>query len=34
MFYTTKGMDVVAWFEPISVERVPDDERKRLEAQE
>lgn len=34
MFYTTKGMDVVAWFESISVERVPDDERKRLEAQE
>ena len=32
MFYTTGAMDVVAWFEPISVERVPDDERTRLES--
>jgi hypothetical protein len=33
-FYTTGGMDVVAWFQPISVERVTDDERKHLEVQE
>lgn len=31
MFYTAGNMDVVAWFEPISVERVSDEERAKLE---
>jgi hypothetical protein len=31
IFYSTANFDVVAWFYPIEVERVPEDEKRRLE---
>ena len=31
IFYSTSNFDVVAWFYPIEVERVPNDEKNRLE---
>jgi len=34
IFYSTANFDVVAWFQPIEVERVPEEEKRRLEASE
>jgi hypothetical protein len=34
IFYSTSNFDVVAWFYPIEVERVPNDEKDRLERTE
>jgi len=34
IFYSLSNFDVVAWFHPIEVERVPEEEKRRLEAPE
>ena len=34
IFYSTSNFDVVAWFQPIEVRRVPNDEKRRLESSE
>ena len=32
IFYSTSNFDVVAWFQPLEVERVPEEEKRNLEA--
>ena len=34
IFYSTSNFDVVAWFQPIEVERISEEEKRRLEAPE
>ena len=31
IFYTSGQIDIVAWFEPITVKKISDEERKKLE---